>query len=174
MGRFVQNKVDLAKAVEVSRLTLDRYFAMPGHPERRSDGRHDVPAWRAFVAAHKVSPQAGPGGNGTTYALSEREKALIEKNKIEAARSKLKLQIETGEFLPKSDVCRDVEVVCSCVRRELTKILCHEAPPRLEMLRANELRRPMRKICEELTDQLFYRLSAYADEFQAVTGNGSG
>jgi hypothetical protein len=177
-SRYVATKLALAGRCGVSYPTLLKYFSKPGRPRNHSPGgaRYDVEAWRQWIAEHRSAHNFGKNGaDRLEYEPNERERALIEKNKVEAERARFKLKVEVGEFLPRYDVCRDVEAAHSAVRRELTKALIHELPPRLEGLCAIEMRRPMRRVCEELADQLFSRLNGYGnDEFATVTVNGSG
>jgi hypothetical protein len=162
MKNYASNKAELAKLVGLSRLGLERYFRTPDHPETRQDGRHTVSEWVSFIQAHRISPNGKRNGNHAEFEPSEREKAITAKNLIEAERARFKLKVEVGEFLPRQDVCLQVETVHSTVRRELNKKLLHEMPPRLEGLKAIEMKRPIRQIVNELSDQLCGQLSNYA------------
>jgi hypothetical protein len=168
MNRFAKNKVELGKLVELSRPSLQRYFAMPGHPEPRADGRHDVKAWRAFIQARRSAPNYASNGNGARYELTAREEALIAKTQAEAERARFKLKVEVGEYLPRVDVCHQVESVCLLVRRELNRRLIFELPPRIEMTTAAEMRRPLRRIVDDLSNSLCGQLTDYAVEPGAV------
>jgi hypothetical protein len=55
-----------------------------------------------------------------------------------------------------------VETAHSVVRRELSKKLLHEMPPRLEGLKAIEMKRPIRAVVNELSDQLCGQLTNFA------------
>src|SRR5262249_4243397 len=105
------------------------------------------------------------GSNGEVrpqFALSEREKALTARANVEAERSKFKLAIEKGEFLPAHDVCFQVETAHSAVRRELSKKLLHEIPARLEGLNAPEMKLPLSNVIDALSDALWNQFTALA------------
>jgi hypothetical protein len=167
MTGFAKNKVELGKLVELSRASLQRYFELPGHPKPRADGRHDVEAWRAFIQAHRSAPNYASNGNGARYEPTPREKALTERAAIEAQRARFRLMVEVGEYLPRQDVCFQVETAHSTVRRELNKKLLHEMPPRLEGLKAGEMKRPLRKLIDALSDHLW-------NEFQTLAVGAGG
>jgi hypothetical protein len=169
--KFAANKTELAREVDLTRSGLQNFFQMPGHPETRSDGRHDVEAWRSFVQAHRFTQSSGRNGNGVKYEPSEREKAITAKNLADAERARFKLKVETGEYLLRERVCLDVETAHSVVRRELSKRLLHECPPRVEGLSAIEIKRVLRKVVDELSDALCGQLKDFA---LGVAGGSSG
>jgi hypothetical protein len=165
MTNFARNKLELARLLRLSRRGLDRFFLLPDHPESRSDGRLPVEEWRAFVVARRSQPpHYGNNGNGGArkYEPTEREQALTMRASAEAARAQFRLSVEKGQYLPVTDICYQVETAHSAVRRELSKKLLHELPPKLEGLVAAEMKRPLRKLIEELSDNLVQQFKGYA------------
>jgi hypothetical protein len=65
---------------------------------------------------------------------------LIEKNRVATQREKFKLEVEMGEYVRRLDAVRDVETGNAVVRREIGKALEFELPPRLELLKAPQIR----------------------------------
>jgi hypothetical protein len=159
MKRFARNKTELARLVGMSRVSLQRYFELPDHPRPRSDSQLPVDAWVAFISANRTQPSYG---NGAKYEPSLREQALTERASAEAARAQFRLSVEKGQYLPVTDICFQVETAHSAVRRELSKKLLHELPPKLEGLVASEMKRPLRKLIEELSDNLVQQFKGYA------------
>jgi hypothetical protein len=162
MKRFARNKTELAKLVGLSRVSLQRYFELPDHPRPRSDSQLPVDAWVAFISANRTQPSYGGNGFGSKYKPSAREVALTQRASAEAARAQFRLSVEKGQYLPVTDICFQVETAHSAVRRELSKKLLHELPPKLEGLVAAEMKRPLRKLIEELSDNLVQQFNGYA------------
>jgi hypothetical protein len=162
MKRYARNKTELARLVGMSRVSLQRYFDLPDHPRPRSDSQLPVDAWIAFVAQHRTQPSYGRNGVGAKYEPSERERALTQRASAEAARAQFRLSVEKGQYLPVTDICYQVETAHSAVRRELSKALLHEMPPRLEGLKAAEMKRPLRKMIDALSDHLWNEFTSLA------------
>jgi hypothetical protein len=156
----VETKTELASKLGVRYATILSWFKLPDRPSNFTRGRkrYDVDAWREWISRRTKSPRFAGGVNGSTP--SEREVALTEKVRTEAERSRLRLQIELGEYLDRYTVCTQVEEAFGATRRELSKILVHELPPRLTGLDAMGIRRQMRKTVEELCDELRGKLAA--------------
>jgi hypothetical protein len=160
MKRYARNKTELAKLVGLSRMSLQRYFELPDHPRPRSDSALPVDAWVAFISANRTQPNYG--SNGAKYEPSPREVALTQRASAEAARAQFRLSVEKGQYLPVTDICYQVETAHSAVRRELSKALLHEMPPRLEGLKAAEMKRPLRKLIDALSDHLWNEFTSLA------------
>jgi hypothetical protein len=165
MKRYARNKTELARLVGMSRVSLQRYFDLPDHPRPRSDSQLPVDAWIAFIAQHRTQPRYGGNGFGSIgskYKPSPREVALTEKASAEASRAQFRLSVEKGQYLPVTDICYQVETAHSAVRRELSKKLLHELPPRLEGLHAAEMKGPLRKMIDALSDHLWNEFTSLA------------
>jgi predicted site-specific integrase-resolvase len=169
----VGTKTELASKLGVRYATLLSWFKLPDRPSNFSRGRkrYDCDAWAAWISRRTKSPRFAGGVNGS--APSERELALTERVRTEAQRSRLRLQIELGEYLDRHTVCTQIEEAHSTTRRELAKILVHELPPRIAGLDASAIRRQMRKTVEELCDELSSKLAALTggDNFRGGLSN---
>jgi hypothetical protein len=155
-SRYVATKVELANRCGVTYYTLSGYFKLPGHPRDHSPGsaRYDVKVWREFIQAHRSAHNFGTRNGEVPYELNERERAIIEKNKIATQREKFKLEVEMAEYIPRVDANRQIESANYVVRRELHKALVQELPPRLEMLKAAEIRKITQAKYDEIVSHL--------------------
>jgi hypothetical protein len=162
MSGYAKNKIELARAVGLSRKGLERFFKMPDHPIAKGDGRHPVEEWREFVGERRSRLKAN-GSNGTTYGPNERERAMISKAEADAERTRFKLSVEQGKFLPRQDVLHQVEQANALVKRELNKALISELPPKLaSCLSPSEMRKPLRRLAGDLCEQLSSQLMSLA------------
>ncbi len=75
--KFVKSQVDLARVLELSRKTIQRYAKLKDAPEARSDGRLSVPAWRKFLAKHDVNCDPDDA-----EAISLKEQQILLQNKL--------------------------------------------------------------------------------------------
>lgn len=77
--QFAANQVELAAALGVDRKTIQRAMKMPGHPEARADGRHEIAAWRTFLQG------TGAIASDDVDTVKEKARNLVLKNqKLEA------------------------------------------------------------------------------------------
>jgi hypothetical protein len=97
-----------------------------------------IQTWKKTKAGDPVSP------------LNEKEQTLIEKKKIEIEREKLKLGIETRQFVSRDEVNERITTDYAIVRRELYKAFEHDLPPRVEGMSAMEIRKSNRKRLDEI------------------------
>lgn len=93
---FAHSKSELAKTLGVSRQLVQAYARHPDAPRPRDDGRHDVAAWRHFLAEHSRLPQFAddPGYESQTRARAEQ--ILIQNDRL-----RLKLMREKEQLIPK-------------------------------------------------------------------------
>jgi len=93
-------KLDLSKKLEISRPTLDKYFAMEGAPKPDEDGRYEVVPTLDFIRSQsdKAAPTAGIAGARERKINLECEKLLLV---IES--EKLNISIAKGEHISKTD-----------------------------------------------------------------------
>jgi hypothetical protein len=134
--RYARSKIELAKLIPVRYATLIAKFKDPRHPEDHSPGneRYDIEKWRRFLrettSAHN-SKIGLNGSNGTSrIPISERDKSVIDKNKVAAERQRLavererfELAVRMGEFLPKTIVLPAFERSHATARREIDKVI---------------------------------------------------
>lgn len=140
-GRYVATKSALARRLGISYYTLvSSYWKRAGRPIDHSTGsaKYDVEAYRDWIATFRTAHNIG---SVQPYEWNERERGLIEKNRIAAAREKFKLEVEMGEYVPRISVNKTIDTGNAIVRREMEKAFGSELPPRLEGLKAGEIRR---------------------------------
>ncbi len=64
--QFARNQSELAALLGCTRQRLNHWLHRQGAPQAREDGRHDVSAWRSFLAAHGRLPvQQGEAGESS-------------------------------------------------------------------------------------------------------------
>jgi hypothetical protein len=150
---------------------VHNYWKKEGRPKDHSPGdrRYDVEAYREWVRAFKSAYNFGSRNSDPVqkYEFNEREKALIEKNQISAKRERFKLEVEMAEYVPRMVANRVIDTGNRIVRTEMEKAFANELPPRLEGLKAVEIRRVLLARLRQLTDHL-------PGHIQKVYGNGNG
>ncbi len=163
--------MELAQRLGCSHWTLTRtYWPRPDRPKDhdQGSGRYDVEAYRKWIQAFKSAHNFGSrNSDPVTYEFNEREKALIEKNQISAKRERFKLEVEMAEYVPRVVANRVIDTGNRIVRTEMEKAFANELPPRLEGLKAHEIRRVLLTRLRQLTDHL-------PGHIQKVYGNGNG
>jgi hypothetical protein len=145
--------------------TLLEYRKYPGFPPDRSPSgraKFDVGAIRAFVHAAK---SAHNFGGFHKPVLNEREQAYADRAKLMAEREKFKLAIDMAEYVKRDQANRQIESANAVVRRELRKALEFELPPRVEMMRAPEIRKIMVQKLKDISAHL-------PNMIMSVNGNG--
>lgn len=77
--QFAGNQVELAAALGVDRKTIQRAMKQPGRPEPKSNGRHEIAAWRTFLQG------TGALASDDVDTVKEKARNLVLKNqKLEA------------------------------------------------------------------------------------------
>jgi len=118
----------------------------PNRPQDHSQGsaRYDIKAYRDWIQNWKSAHNFGSRNNSyPVYKLNEREQAYADRANAAAAREKFKLEVEMAEYVPRLAANTAIETGNNIVRRELRKAMEFELPPRLEMMRASEIRKVM-------------------------------
>jgi hypothetical protein len=175
-GRYAPNKQILARKLCIAYRTLvTDYWKRPGRPENHSEGssKYEVEAYRNWIrdfkSAHNFGSQQADEGAKDLYPFNERERALIEKNQISAKREKFKLEVEMAEYVPRVVANRVIDTGNRIVRTEMEKAFANELPPRLEGLKAAEIRRVLLTRLRQLTDHL----PGHIQKVYGTNGNGS-
>jgi hypothetical protein len=161
--------------MEAARLIPCRYALLlerrrlPGFPPDHAlsgRDRYDIEAIRAFINATKSAHNFGLRSQKLIIPLNEREQAYADRAKVAAEREKFKLDIEMGEYIPRVQANRQIESAHAVVRRELRKALEFELPPRVEMMKAPEIRKIMAAKFKEIVSHL-------PSQITGINGNGS-
>ena len=162
-SRYAKNKSELAKRIPCARVTLDKLMRRRDRPDDHSEGnnRYDVQEWQAYarplISAHNAKAKREAIANGHVDAdafIGERERSIIEKNKVTAQLAAFKLDVEMGEYIPREAAHRAVLACNALVVREFTKAFESELPPRLEGLTAVEIMKVLRRAGDRILANL--------------------
>ena len=134
----------MARRLPCRYATLIEYSKLPGWPKNHSSGKakYDIEAIRQFINARKSAHNFG-GKNGHNGVFNEREQALMERNKIAVQAARFNLEVKMAEYLPRIKVFRDIDTSDAILIRELKKAFENELPPKLEGLKAAQIRQVM-------------------------------
>lgn len=157
-GRLValstaRNQVELAQACGVSRKTVVRYLKLPGSPARRPDGRYEVAAWRAFLAANGVegaggvADQGGEDDGGPSTAALRAENLLLVN-----ARRRFQNALEEGKYIAVADAERNAAELGAAIRLVVSRF--HLIAPTLVGLSAPEIETLLKVQENEVLEQL--------------------
>lgn len=156
-GRYVATKAELAGRLGISGWTLNSYWERQGRPQDHAPGkaRYDISQYRdwigSFKTAHNFGNKKNPASNGNgEYPVNERERALIDKKKIEIESAQFKLDVERGEYWKRTEVNEAVSKYNALVRRELYKAFEYDLPPRIEGMSAMDIKKALRKRLDEI------------------------
>lgn len=155
-SRYTDTKQKLAVRCGISYRRLLSNWDRPSRPKDHSQGstRYDIVAYRNWIASWRSAHNFGSRNGEFVYTPNERERALIEKNRIATQREKFRLEVEMAEYVPRVEANRQVEAGNFVVRRELHKALVIELPARLEMLKAAEIRKVTQTKYDEIVSHL--------------------
>jgi len=128
-SRYVSSKQQLAARLGIRYGTLCHYFQSPGHPPNHSQGdlRYEVEAWEQWLRDRQFKR----AGITAVYDPTARERSIIEKNKIAAAREQFDLDVKRGHYISRVEVNRSVDIGNSIVKREIMKFVEHFVPTKL-------------------------------------------
>ena len=155
-SRYTDTKQKLAVRCGISYRRLLSNWGRPSRPKDHSAGstKYDVLAYREWIRSWRSAHNFGSRNGEFVYTPNERERALIEKNKIATAREKFRLEVEMAAYIPRQQACQQIESANAIVRRELHKALVMELPARLEMLKAAEIRKVTQAKYDEIVSHL--------------------
>jgi hypothetical protein len=95
--------------------------------------------------------------------------AYAERAKAAAQREKFRLEVEMAEYVPRLMVNNQIDAANAVVRRELRKALEFELPPRVEMMKAAQIKTIMSAKLREI----FKKLPQAIMGSNGYSGNGS-
>jgi hypothetical protein len=153
-SNFAANKVILTRKLGIARRTLYNFEKLSGAPKPRSDGRHDVNAWKRFVSGR--AEQITIAG----MQLSQIEQARLERLRVTTAREKFKLDVESGKFIAVEDANRQVDTANGIVRRSLQQLVENEIPARCAGMSPIEIKKTGVRLLNECLELLCAELKA--------------
>ena len=133
MKKFVRNKVELAKALGISRSGLQRFYGLPDHPEPKADGRSEVKAWARFISANATRVTTGT----CVIPLGLKDKTRVSLMELQIQREAVKLDRERGDQLNEMHAILKSRI--ETFRGRLDRLLRYELPPVLEQRGAREI-----------------------------------
>jgi len=146
-SRYCATLSEVARRAPCRYATLLEYRKLPGFPPDHSPGKakYDLPKIQDWIRNHKSAHNYGGRRNGENEFVNERERGLIEKNRIATEQLRFDLQVRQGEYYQRVAVNRSIDTANAVTKRELYKGAEHELPPRLEGLNASEIKKALRK-----------------------------
>lgn len=136
--------VDLAAALGVSRRSITNWRKMEGAPVPKSNGNHDVIAWRRFIHEHHLDGSS-PG---------DEEGLKIRKLLAEINEREFRLAVRKGEYIL-NDLVREAWLSrCGRVVNLLRSKFEKEMPPQLAGLTAPDIQELLSKAIDELLMEL--------------------
>lgn len=152
---YAKNKVQLAKALNVTRPALDAWFKMPGAPKADSAGRHDVTAWLQFRDAQGLKgAEVKTGGSVVNQKARE---CLLRNDKLEFQLEVLKKRYTKNEVF-----VADLEAVSNELRTILRQKLENEYPPIVAGMEPAQVR----VYSKRLVDELFRLIGTLKEKFR--------
>ena len=136
--------VDLAAALGVSRRSISNWRKMEGAPVPKSNGNHDVVAWRRFIHEHHLDGSS-PG---------DEEGLKIRKLLAEINEREFRLAVRKGEYILKDLVREAWPSRCGRVVNLLRSKFEKEMPPQLAGLTAPDIQELLSKAIDEVLQEL--------------------
>lgn len=162
---WANNKVALAKAMGISRPTLDKLLKRPGCPQARSNGKYYVPEIRAFYRPDF------PTQGGLDESPSARKDMLICQGIAQRNDERLfDFQAKRRLFIHKDEIAETVRTANEQVKSELFRRFLQTAPAEYEGVNGEEHacreinRRHLDEAFEFLTDHFSKQMEGAADE----------
>ena len=136
--------VELASALGVTRRTLSNWRKMPDAPEPKSNGKHDVVAWRKFLHDHHLDGSS-PG---------DEEGLKVRKLLAEVNEREFRLSVRKGEYIRK-DMVREAWLSrCGRVVNLLRAKFEKELPPVLSGKDAPSIQEALAEAIDEVLTAL--------------------
>jgi hypothetical protein len=153
-SRFARTLTEVSRRVPIRYATLLEKRKHPDFPPDHSpsgSNRYDVITIREWLRANKVAHNAK---DYPEYKPDPRQQAYAERASAAAQREKFRLEVEMAEYVPRQMVNNQIDAANAVVRRELRKALEHELPPRVEMMKAAQIKAIMAVKLREIFNKL--------------------
>jgi transcriptional regulator with XRE-family HTH domain len=157
-AEYVDNAVELAEVLGVTRRTISRWKKIEGAPQPRPDGRLHVPSWRAFKRQH------GRDEEDDDEIDPKREKArniLLQNERLEVQIAVLK-----RNWMPTQEVERMGGELGAAIRKVVNTI--HLAAPNVVGVSVAEAEQRLKEIEDEVLQQL-HLLNESVEEWKNST-----
>ncbi len=140
----VSTVVDLAAALGVSRRSIGNWRKMPDAPEPKSNGKHDVVAWRKFLHDHHLDGSS-PG---------DEEGLKVRKLLAEVNEREFRLEVRKGTYVEREAVRRSWLQRAGRATTLLRSKLEKELPPLLVGLDAPSIQEKLGAVVDEFLREL--------------------
>lgn len=137
---YVGSLVELAEALGVTRMTVDRWRKKKGAPKPAPNGKHNVVKWREFVRANDLK----------TPEIPEEEALKLRKLHAEVQQAELKVEVAKRGYISIEEIRETWTRHIGDVRRVLESRLLNELPPLLQSLNAIEIREKLQDVLDEV------------------------
>src|SRR2546421_4719760 len=107
---FIKTKIAVAKRLEISRVTLDRFLSMRGAPEYEPGKGWDLAAITEFIANHAELDRTAAKASKSLAALKAREIQL------RCQRMQFRLECDKGKWVKRADVVESIHKIMTPAR----------------------------------------------------------
>ncbi len=165
----VRTYVQLGHALGVTRRCLQNWRnRFDDTPNPRSDGRHDVAAWREWMQRHGIDAAAAveeAGDSGDLIALKSR--LLL----AQIGRMEFQLGILQRHYVPREDVVRAGAALAAAVRKVVGQL--HLAAPDFPGLTVEEVDALLKRKEDDILQQL-HQIPTVLSELLEITPENTG
>lgn len=142
LPRFARNQTELGSFLKVERKTIQRWRRESNFPKPAANGTWDVHAVRDWALSRGKTLESGDQ-DGEKYQLEIRRlKAICE-------RLELGLEVESGSYIAKDDVYRQVAGMLGAVKSQLLRIPAMLAPQLVAIDDPIEMQQRLREEVDE-------------------------
>ena len=151
---FVKNYVDLAEVLGVTRRTLQDWRKMKGAPVARSNGEHEVEAWRAFQ--RKIGGKGAPQPEDPESDKDLPSEPILKRRKLLlfCLEKEMQLAEKRGELVEISLVRETWSKKCAAANSLLRKRLENELPSELEGMEAAGIYEALVAVVDEFNEAM--------------------
>jgi hypothetical protein len=144
---FSKDYAELAIVLGVSRQAVNSWKKFEDAPQPRTNGLHDVQAWREFMARRGLK-------GGDIGPTDEQSRLKARKLLAEVEEREFRLSVRRGEFVAVEQVRREWTILVGRARALLEARLLNELPPVLSGKDAHGIREELEKLVIEFYETL--------------------
>jgi len=160
-SEFVRTKVQLHKALNISRTVVDRFFKMPGCPSETSKGFH-LPSFIAFAKVHYSRPNdtldALSGGAVPAGATSDLASVRMRHMLTQILKIEQQMAIERGEYVKREDLQKELSAFLTELDMQFRRQFEQELPQALEGCDALTIRTKLRSAFQHVKSSFTEKL----------------
>lgn len=130
---WAHNKVALAKALNISRVTLDKMLKRPGCPTVRGNGKYYVPEFKAFYR-----PDVPTSGSSEETPGNRKDMLICQGIQQRNDERLYDFQVKRGLYIAKTEIAESIKQCNEKVKGELLRRLLQTAPAEYAMVNGDE------------------------------------